>query len=298
MRIGIDIGGTKIEAIALEDADTVIARERVATPKNDYYATVATVISLIKFIEKAVGKSGSIGVGIPGTISINTGNIKNSNSTCLIGKPFDKDLKTKLKRPVRTANDADCFTLSEAEDGSAAGYASVFGVILGTGVGGGVVFDGSLIAGPNGISGEWGHNRLPISSSLNEPRCYCGKTGCIETYLSGPGLSRAHMERTGEQLNALQIGVKAETGDPEANISLEIFEDQLALALSMVINILDPEAIVLGGGLSNLNRLYENVPKKLATYVFSDTVETILLPPKHRDSSGVRGAARLWPENI
>lgn len=295
MRIGIDIGGTKIEGIMLDNAGMTLFRDRVATPAGDYGATIDAVVALIDRIGHETGLTGSVGIGIPGAISPSTGMVKNANSICLIGKSLDTDLERKLGRPVRIANDADCFTLSEATDGAASDYRSVFGVILGTGVGGGIVINGALIEGPNAIAGEWGHNRLPAENGGGGPPCYCGRTGCIETYLSGAGLSEDHFSATGKRLDARYIATDANQGDDDAEATLKRYEVRLAMALSIVINILDPEAIVLGGGLSNLSRLYENVPKLLPAHVFSDTVETLLIPPLHGDSSGVRGAAWLWP---
>ena len=295
MRIGIDIGGTKIEGIMLDNAGMTLFRDRIATPAGDYDATIDAVVSLIDRIGRETGRTGSVGIGIPGAISPSTGLVKNANSTCLIGKALDTDLERKLGRPVRLANDADCFTLSEATDGAASDYRSVFGVILGTGVGGGMVINGALIGGPNAIAGEWGHNRLPVVNDGGGPACYCGSTGCIETYLSGAGLSEDHFSATGNRLDARHIAWVANHGDDAAEATLKRYETRLAMALSIVINILDPEAIVLGGGLSNLGRLYENVPELLPAHVFSDAVETVLLPPLHGDSSGVRGAAWLWP---
>lgn len=298
MRIGIDIGGTKIEGIALDSDGRTLFRERIPTPAGDYAATVAAVAALVGRIENNTNIFGSVGVGIPGAISPATGLVKNANSTCLIGKPLDIDLGQATGREIRIANDADCFALSEATDGAAAGVASVFGVILGTGVGGGIVVDGKQLSGPNAIAGEWGHNPMPGSSPTGgseSPACYCGRTGCIETYLSGPGLSADHKAASGHTLSPPDIADAADRGAPDAEATMARYEDRLARALATVINILDPAAVVLGGGLSRITRLYRNVPALLPAYVFSDRVETILLPPKHGDSSGVRGAAWLWP---
>jgi len=304
MRIGIDIGGTKIEGIALDSAGRTLFRERVPTPAGDYHATVDAVASLVSRIENNTNSSCTVGIGIPGAISPATGLVKNANSTCLIGKPLNIDLAQALAREIRIANDADCFTLSEATDGAAAGRASVFGVILGTGVGGGIVIDGKQPNGPNAIAGEWGHNPMPggpmpgepVPGSRTEaPTCYCGRTGCIETYLSGPGLSGDHRAGTGQTLSPPDIAAAADRGEPDAEATMTRYEIRLARALATVINILDPSAVVLGGGLSGIDRLYRNVPKLLPAYVFSDSVQTALLPPKHGDSSGVRGAAWLWP---
>lgn len=304
MRIGIDIGGTKIEGIALDSAGRTLFRERVPTPAGDYHATVDAVASLVSRIENNTNSNGTVGIGIPGAISPATGLVKNANSTCLIGKPLNIDLAQALAREIRIANDADCFTLSEATDGAAAGRASVFGVILGTGVGGGIVIDGKQLNGPNAIAGEWGHNPMPggpmpgepVPGSRTEaPTCYCGRTGCIETYLSGPGLSADHRAGTGQTLSPPDIAAAADCGEPDAEATMTRYETRLARALATVINILDPSAVVLGGGLSGIDRLYRSVPELLPTYVFSDSVQTALLPPKHGDSSGVRGAAWLWP---
>ncbi|MFT5489526.1 MAG: fructokinase [Paracoccaceae bacterium] len=298
MRIGIDIGGTKIEGIALDSDGTTLFRERIPTPAGDYPATVAAVASLIHLIENKTNSAGSVGVGIPGAISPATGLVKNANSTCLIGKPLETDLAQAMAREIRIANDADCFALSEATDGAAAGLASVFGVILGTGVGGGIVIGGKQLSGPNAIAGEWGHNPMPGGlqrSGTEAPTCYCGRIGCIETYLSGPGLSADHKAATGHILSPPDIAAAADWGEPDADATMTRYENRLARALATVINILDPAAVVLGGGLSGIDRLYRKVPDLLPAYVFSDSVQTALLPPKHGDSSGVRGAAWLWP---
>ena len=296
MRIGIDIGGTKIEGIALDPAGSIVFRERVPTPAGDYVATVAAVASLVERIESNTNNTGSVGIGIPGAISPASGLVKNANSTCLIGMPLDRDLAHALHREVRIANDADCFALSEAHDGAAAGFSPVFGVILGTGVGGGIVIEGTLLSGPNAISGEWGHNPMP-GEVADAPVCYCGRAGCIETYLSGPGLSADHRRATGETLSPPEIAAAADGGNADAEATMARYERRLARALASVINIVDPAALVLGGGLSGIERLYRNVPELLPLYVFSDTIETVFLPPKFGDSSGVRGAAWLWPES-
>ncbi|MEO5335927.1 MAG: ROK family protein [Magnetospirillum sp. WYHS-4] len=293
MRIGIDLGGTKIEGIALDGAGRELARRRIATPRDDYAATVGAVCDLVLGVEREAGcvpGSASVGVGIPGTVSPATGLVKNANSTWLIGKPLDRDLAAILGRPVRLANDANCFAVSEAADGAGAGKPVVFGVILGTGVGGGVVVDGRPLVGANAIAGEWGHNPLPWPRDEERPGlpCYCGRKGCIETFLSGPGLERDH----GGGLSAAGI---ARAGDAAAEAALARYEDRLARALATVINLIDPDAIVLGGGLSNLDRLYETVPRLWQDWVFSDRADTPLLRNLHGDSSGVRGAAWLWP---
>lgn len=293
LRIGIDLGGTKTEAIALDRATGAeLARRRVPTERGSYDGTIRTIKELVDGIEAELGASGSVGLGMPGTISPRTGLVKNANSTWLIGKPFDRDLAEALGRPVRTANDADCFTLSEATDGAGAGAQTVFGVILGTGVGGGLAVNGHLVSGPNAIAGEWGHNPLPWPGRDELPGhyCYCGKAGCIETFLSGPALERDF----GGGVSAADIVQLAEEGDDKAEGLLSRYEDRLARALATVINILDPHVIVLGGGLGNVGRLYKRVPKLWGEYVFSDAVVTQLKPPVHGDSSGVRGAAWLW----
>ncbi|MDX1253244.1 MAG: ROK family protein [Gammaproteobacteria bacterium] len=295
-RIGVDLGGTKIEAIALDSAGVERVRRRVPTPSGDYHATLRAIAALVAGIEAELGGAGTVGIGTPGAVSRATGLLKNSNSTCLNGQPLRQDLERLLARPVRLANDADCFALSEATDGAAAGAAVVFGVIIGTGVGGGVVAHGRLLAGPNAIAGEWGHNPLPWPQpgEWPGPPCYCGKTGCIETLLSGPGMSGEHHAVTGERRMPDEIAARAAVGDQRCEATLARYEDRLARALAGVINILDPEVIVLGGGLSNLARLYANVPRLWSRYVFSDRVDTRLVPPAHGDSSGVRGAAWLW----
>jgi len=296
MRIGIDLGGTKIEGIALDEKGRELLRRRVATPVGDYQATVAAIAALVRDIEQQTGQRGTVGVGTPGAVSRATGRIKNSNSVCLIGQPLGEDLAALLARPVRLANDANCFALSEATDGAAAGAETVFGVIIGTGTGGGIVVRGHVLEGPNTIAGEWGHNPLPWPRDAERPgpACYCGKNGCIETFLSGPGLARDHAQETGQTLAAAEIAQRAEQGDAVCNATLERYEDRLARALASVINILDPDVIVLGGGLSNIARLYRNVARLWGIYVFSDRVDTRLLQAKYGDASGVRGAAWLW----
>ncbi len=305
MRIGIDLGGTKIEGIALGDDGTERARLRIPTP-HDYDGTLAAITGLVGELESQAGARGSVGIGIPGTVSPATGLVKNANSTWLIGHPLDRDLAARLGRPVRVANDANCFALSEAADGAAAsavvtndrhGPRVVFGVIIGTGTGGGVVVGHRVLVGPNAIAGEWGHNPLPAMrpDEMPGPRCYCGRDGCIETFLSGPGLARDHERVTGESLKAAEIEARATAGDVSAEATLARYEDRMARALGSVLNLLDPDVVVLGGGLSKMKRLYNNVPKLWGRYTFSDTVTTQLLPPMHGDASGVRGAAWLWP---
>ena len=289
LRYGIDLGGTKTEAIALDRDGRELARCRVATERGSYDGTIRTIKALVDGLDSRLGDAGSVGIGIPGSISPQTGLVKNANSTWLIGKPFDRDLEAALGRPVRLANDADCFALSEATDGAGAGFATVFGVILGTGVGGGIVVHGRLMAGPNAIAGEWGHNPLPWPTDAERPGpiCYCGRRGCIETFLSGPGLARDH----GGGLTAEAI---AAGGGAAERAALERYHQRLARALASVINVIDPHVIVLGGGLSKMDPLYRAIPRLLEDWVFSDRVETPLRPPAHGDSSGVRGAAWLW----
>ena len=297
MRIGIDLGGTKIEAVALDRTGREVARLRIRTPKDDYAATIHAITDLVKQIDDAAGERGSIGVGTPGAISPATGLIKNSNSVCLIGQPLDHDLEQALGRPVRLENDANCFALSEATDGAAAGASNVFGVILGTGVGGAIVIDGKLVNGCNAIAGEWGHNPLPWPDEQEQlgPACYCGQHGCIETYLSGPGLERDYAATTGDKLSANEIAQQAQKGDAPAETVMSRYENRLARSLASIINVLDPEVIVLGGGVSKIERLYSNVPQIWTPYIFSDVVATRLVQAEHGDSSGVRGAAWLWP---
>jgi fructokinase len=297
MRIGIDLGGTKIEGLAIDHDGTERIRKRIPAPRGDYEATLAAVATLVRDIEHEAGAPATVGLGIPGTISPATGVVKNSNSTWLNGTPLADDLSRLLKRPIRFANDANCFALSEATDGAAAGGAIVFGVIVGTGTGGGVVIDGKVLVGANAIGGEWGHNPLPGARGVESPGppCYCGRTGCIETFLSGPGLARDFAEHGGSSAaTAEQIATRARSGDPAANAALARYEERMARALASIINVLDPDVIVLGGGLSNIDRLYDNVPRLWAPHVFSDMVTTRLVRAKHGDSSGVRGAAWLW----
>jgi len=298
MRIGIDVGGTKIEGIAIAGDGRERLRRRVAAPRGAYTATLDAIVSLVDDLEREAGEQGTIGVGIPGTISPATGLVKNANSTWLNGQPLADDLPRRLGRPVRFANDANCFALSEATDGAAAGAAIVFGVIVGTGCGGGVVVDGRVLTGANAIAGEWGHNPLPAARDSELPReaCYCGRVGCIEQFLSGPGLSREHQLLGGVAATPEEIAAGAAAGDACANAALAQYEERMARALGSIVNVLDPDVIVVGGGLSNIERLYANVPRLWAPYVFSDRVDTRLVRAKHGDSSGVRGAAWLWEE--
>ena len=296
MRIGIDLGGTKIEAIALDGARELL-RRRIAAPRGDYTATIAAVHDLVAAIEKDVGATGSVGLGIPGAISSVTGLVKNANSTWLIGHPLDRDLEHALQRPVRVSNDANCFALSEATDGAAQGLPIVFGVILGTGTGGGLVVNGRVVEGRHRIAGEWGHNPLPWPRAGEHPGppCYCGRTGCIETFLSGPALAAAYERKAGRRRDSATIAALADSGDPDAAFTLETYEDRLARSLASIINVLDPDVIVLGGGVSNIARLYQRVPPLLKAFVFSDSADTPIVAARHGDSSGVRGAAWLWP---
>jgi len=298
MRIGIDLGGTKIEAIALESDHRELARRRVPTPRHDYDATLRTMVDLVGAIEQQAGQRGTVGVGIPGTISPASGLVKNANSTWLIGRPLGVDLPARLERPVRFANDANCFTLSEATDGAAAGMHIAFGVIVGTGTGGGVTIDGRVLDGRNAIAGEWGHNPLPWPhpGEWPGPSCYCGRTGCIETFLSGPGLSRDYLSATGRALDSTAIVERVAAGEADAEAALARYDERMARALASVINLLDPDVIVFGGGMSNIERLYANVPRLWDPFVFSDRVDTRLVRALHGDSSGVRGAAWLWEE--
>jgi fructokinase len=297
VRIGVDVGGTKIEAVALADDGAELARRRLATPAGDYAATVRTVADLVAGFERELGREGSVGVAIPGALSPATGVVKNANSVCLIGQPLDRDLEAALGRAVRIANDANCFALSEAVDGAAAGARVVFGVIVGTGTGGGLVIDGRVLDGVNAIAGEWGHNPLPWAEDGERPGppCYCGQQGCIETFLSGPGLARDHRAASGGELEPAEIAARAGRGEAEARATLARYEERMAKALASVINLLDPEVIVLGGGLSNIDRLYDGVPARWGAWTFSDQVTTRLEKARHGDSSGVRGAAWLWP---
>lgn len=296
MRIGIDLGGTKIEGIVLGESGETLARRRLPSPQGDYRATLDAIAGLVLDLEREAGGRGSVGVGIPGALSPATGRVKNANSTWLIGAALDRDLAKRLGRPVRLENDANCFALSEAVDGAGAGARSLFGVILGTGVGGGLVVGGRLIGGLNAVSGEWGHNPLPWpdEGEREGPLCYCGKRGCIETFLSGPGLVRDHEASCGQAWPAERIVAEASAGDAACTATLNRYEDRLARALASVINLLDPEVIVLGGGLSGIARLYDAVPKLLPGFVFGGEAATAILPPRHGDSSGVRGAAWLW----
>jgi fructokinase len=297
MQIGIDVGGTKIEAITLAPGNIIAARRRIPTPR-DYSATLDALKRLVTELESESGQQSTVGVGIPGVITRATGLVKNANSTWLNGRPLQADLEAALGRPIRVANDANCFALSEAIDGAGQGFETVFGVILGTGVGGGIAIRQRIHDGPNGIAGEWGHNPLPWMTEEEQasaPPCYCGRSGCIETFLSGPGFELDYARLTGKPLASWDIVRTAAAGDRHAGESLRRYEDRLARALATVINVLDPDAIVLGGGMSNLPDLAPAVSARLPRYVFSDSVLTRVVPNLHGDSSGVRGAAWLWP---
>ncbi len=296
VKIGIDLGGTKIEGIALSEAGEELFRQRIATPQGDYQGTLHSIVDLIKQIETGIDEQGSIGICTPGSLSPATGLLRNSNSVCMNGKPVLDDLQNLLHKEIRIANDANCFALSEATDGVARDASVVFGVIIGTGTGAGVVIDKKVLPGANSIAGEWGHNPLPWPNDDELPgaECYCGKLGCIETWLSGPGIVRDHELYNNEFIDPEALDGKARFGDEDAIETFQRYENRMARSLAHVINILDPDVIVLGGGVGNIKRLYKNVPDILGDYVFSDTVKTKLLAPLHGDSSGVRGAAWLW----
>ena len=300
IRLGIDLGGTKIEIIALDPQGNTLLRRRIDTPQNDYRATLSAMVRLVVDVEGELGYAGSIGIGTPGAISPATGLLKNSNSVCLNGRPLREDIERLLGRPVRIANDANCFALSEAIDGAASNAQVVFGVIVGTGTGAGVVVDRQVLTGPNAIAGEWGHNPLPWpdAKELPGPACYCGRQGCLETWLSGPGMVRDHQLVSDAVLSTHEIVDRAQAGDEDCLATLQRYESRLARGLAHVINILDPDVIVLGGGMSNIQRLYETIPELWKAWVFSDHVATRLVPPRFGDSSGVRGAACLWEKKI
>ena len=296
-RIGIDLGGSKIEAAAIDGTGRIAARRRIATPAGDYDGGVAAIVRLVAELEDEIGARAPVGLGIPGTIVGATGLVKNANSTWLNGRALGRDVEAALSRPVRFANDANCFALSEAIDGAAAGCDSVFGVILGTGVGGGIVLGGRILTGANAIAGEWGHNPLPAPRPDESPgpACWCGRSGCIETFLSGPGLAADHYRHADRRLSGPEIAAGAVAGDADCRATLERYVDRLARALAHVVNLIDPQAVVLGGGLSGIALLYDDVPRRWGRHIFSDMVTTRLLPPRHGDASGVRGAAWLWP---
>ncbi len=294
MRIGIDWGGTKIEGVALDDDGTVLARLRRPTPRGDYDGCLHLVRDLVLRLETETGKRGSVGIGIPGALSPATGLVKNANSVWMIGRPLQQDMEALLNRPVRIANDANCLAVSEAVDGAGAGRRVVFAVILGTGVGGGIAVDGQALTGRHAICGEWGHNPLPGIDAAQGPPCYCGRRGCVETYLSGPALAAGHRQRTGREMTAAAIAEAARQGDDEARVTLETYTARLARALAVPVNLLDPDIIVIGGGLSNIGALYDQLPDLMRPHVFSDSFETPIRAAAHGDSSGVRGAAWLW----
>jgi fructokinase len=296
LRIGVDLGGTKIEAIAVEGPSNVRARRRVPTPRHDYAGCLDAIAGLVEGVQAEAGGRGPIGIGIPGAISPATGLVKNANSVWLNGKALPGDLQKRLGQPVRLANDANCFALSEATDGAGAGARVVFGAIIGTGTGGGIVADGRVFTGANGVAGEWGHNPLPWpdASESPGPECYCSRRGCIELFLSGPGFRRDHLEHAGEELAPEEIVARAAAGDAACETSLQRYEDRMARGLATIINVVDPDVIVLGGGMSSVSRLYAGVPARWTPYVFSDRVDTPLVPPVHGPASGARGAAWLW----
>jgi len=302
IRIGIDLGGTKIEGLALDGRGSEIARMRIATPQHDYAATVRAIVEVVQELERRVGGSAreaaSVGVGIPGTVVRATGLVKNANSTWLNGQPLEHDLSFALGRHVRCANDANCLAVSEATDGAAAGAGLVFAVILGTGCGGGIAVNGQVRVGPNGVSGEWGHNPLPWATpdEFPGPLCFCGQSGCLETWISGTGLARDHEQVTGQHLSGPEIVAAAASGDAAAEASIVRLEDRIGRALASVVNLLDPDVIVIGGGLSKLDRLYAHLPALIARHLFGGgELATPVLKAKHGDASGVRGAAWLWP---
>lgn len=296
-RIGVDLGGTKIEIVALEDDGRELLRRRVATPQGDYRATIHAIAALVMDAERRLGMRGSVGVGTPGSASPASGLMRNANSTCLNGQALQADLEAALARPVRLANDANCLAMSEATDGAARDAGSVFAVILGTGVGGGLVVNGALLEGRNAVAGEWGHNPLPCAEAFaaDAPACYCGRRGCIETYLSGPALAADHLRAGGTTLDAAGIAAAAAAGDALAAASLARYVERLARALASIINVVDPDVIVFGGGLSRIDALYRELPRRMSSHVFSDVLHTRVLPSLHGDASGVRGAACLWP---
>jgi fructokinase len=298
LRMGIDLGGTKIEGVVLDADGVECCRERIPTPQDDYEATLDAVAGLVASLESGVDHACSVGIAMPGSVSRVTGLVKNSNSVCLNGQPLYRELETRIGRPLRFANDADCFALSEATDGAGRDAAIVFGIIVGTGTGGGIVINRHLLDGPNGIAGEWGHNPLPWpqAEELPGPVCYCGQHGCIETWLSGPGLARDHQQVCGGSMDAQTIIQSAELGDEKACATMQRYADRMARALASVINVIDPDTIVLGGGLSNCKRLYHAVTLRWDAYIFSDRVNTRLVRAQHGDASGVRGAAWLWPQ--
>ena len=296
MRIGVDLGGTKIEAVALDDTGSELAKQRVATPRGNYPGTLDAIAELVSALEQQTGQSGTVGVGMPGSFSTVTGVVRNANSTWLIGQPFDHDLQARLGREVRFANDANCLAVSEAVDGAGAGAAVVFAVILGTGVGGGVALNGKVHNGHNAIGGEWGHNPLGWMEpeEFPGPDCYCGKRGCIETFVSGTGFEQDFLRTTGERICGLEIVARAASGDADADAALQRYEHRLARSIATLANVLDPDVFVLGGGMSNLPQIYETLPRLVPNWTLGGEFTTPIRPAKHGDSSGVRGAAWLW----
>lgn len=296
MRLGIDLGGTKIDGVVLNRSDVELSRHRRPTPRDDYQATIEAIAAVVAALEADTGTCGSIGIGMPGSLSPRTGLVQNANSTWLNGRPFDRDIEARLARPVRFANDANCFALSEAADGAAADASNVFGVILGTGCGGGLVHKGAIINGPRGIGGEWGHNPLPWARADEHPgsRCWCGRSGCMETWVSGPALSADHARTMGETLTVEEIATRANGKDIAAQATLDRHVSRLARGLAAMVNAFDPEVIVLGGGLSQLAHLYVRLPELMRPFVFAEDTGVIVRPPRWGDASGSRGAARLW----
>lgn len=296
LRIGIDLGGTKIASIALDHQDNVLGEDRIATPRDDYDGTIEGIAGLVHSMEQRAGLTGSVGIGIPGSVSPRTGVVQNANSVCLNGRPLQYDVEQRLGRQVRLANDANCLALSESRDGAGRDQRVVFGVIFGTGCGGAIVVEGQCLTGPHAITGEWGHTPLPWCEREEHPGplCWCGRHGCIETWLSGPGMSRDHANVSGDTLSAEEIVARAGTGDAACLATLSRHSNRAARALAMVVNIVDPDVIVLGGGLSNARHLYVDVTSQMTPYVFADHCDVRILPPVHGDASGVRGAARLW----
>jgi fructokinase len=296
LRFGIDLGGTKIEILALAPDGSELLRERVLTPRHSYVAVVEAIRDLVRRAEAQLGEQGAVGLAIPGIVSPKTGMVKNANSSVLIGHPLDKDVAAALNRPVRAANDANCFALSEATDGAAAGCEIVFGIIAGTGIGGGICVNGRVLTGAHAIAGEWGHNPLPSPSAdeMTGPACYCGKHGCIESWCSGPALSVQFEAMTGRKLRPTEIAAAAAAGDSAASAMMDIYLDRFARAIATLVNVLDPHAIVMGGGLSNIDAFYTDLPKRVERYGFNPEGETVIVKNRHGDSSGVRGAAWLW----
>jgi fructokinase len=296
LRIGLDLGGSKIEGILLSREATELARYRIATPREDYAATIAAIVDLRARLVQGTTSDASIGVAVPGSISPHTGLMQNANSTWLNGRPFDRDLEVALAAPVRLANDANCFALSEASDGAAENAHTVFGVILGTGCGGGLVVNGRLLDGPRGIGGEWGHNPLPwmTPDEYPGPSCWCGRKGCLETWVSGPGMTADHATVTGETHTAAEIAARAKAGNAAAMATLSRHADRLARGLAHVVNVVDPDVLVLGGGLSQLSHLYQLLPQLIGPHIFADHGSVAIKPPQWGDASGSRGAARLW----